>query len=244
VAWAGWRDFVRGKAQPYDDNGHGTHVTGTLAAVTDNGRGVAGAAQAAVLGAKVLGRTGSGSVSGVASGIAWCADQGAHVVSLSLGGGFSAAIADAVRHARDTRGALVVAAAGNSGPCAGSCVGFPGALPEALAVACTDAANQRCSFSSQGPEVDLAAPGQDIPSTWPAGVQPCRKTDKDCYVLSSGTSMSTPLVAGLAALVKAREPGLGHEDLRARLVATARDLGPAGADASFGAGLVQGAAVG
>lgn len=241
IAWAGWRDYIKGKAAAYDDNGHGTHVTGILAAVRDNGKGIAGAAQASVAGAKVLSRSGSGTNSAVASGIAWCADQGAGIVSLSLGGGSSQAVADAVAYAAG-KGALVIAAAGNSGPCT-SCVSYPAALAAVVAVACTDAANALCSFSSRGPEVDLAAPGRSIASAWPAGISPCKRGAHDCYVLLSGTSMSTPLVSGLAALVWSAHPAFTAGDVRARLEATARDLGAAGWDPRFGHGLVQGAAV-
>ncbi|MFO1533090.1 MAG: S8 family serine peptidase [Thermoplasmatota archaeon] len=240
--WGAWKDFVAGKATPYDDNGHGTHVTGTIAATLGNADGIAGIAPGVtVAGAKVLNRQGSGTYSAVASGIAWCADQGAAVVNLSLGGADSATVASAVSYAT-AKGALVVAAAGNSGPCT-SCVGYPAAQPEAFAVACTDAADLLCSFSSQGPEVDIAAPGKDIVSTYPAGIQPCQKRNGDCFVLLSGTSMSTPHVAGLAALVKSAHPAFTNADLRARLQATALDLGAPGADAQFGAGLVQGEAV-
>jgi thermitase len=242
TAWAGWKDFVSGKAAAYDDNGHGTHVTGTIAAGLGNGHGIAGIAPGvAIAGAKVLNRQGSGTYSAVANGITWCADNGAAVISLSLGGGYSSAVASAVSYANG-RGALVVAAAGNSGPCS-NCVGYPAAQPEAFAVACTDSANAQCSFSSEGPEVDIAAPGKDIASTYPAGIQPCARRNTDCYVLLSGTSMSTPHVSALAALVKSAHPAFTNDDIRARIQATARDLGAAGADAKFGAGLIQGAAV-
>lgn len=238
--WAEWKDFVGRKAAPYDDNGHGTHVTGTIGAVADNSKGIAGIAQVSLAGAKVLGRTGSGTNSAVANGITWCADIGSHIISLSLGGGFSQAVSNAVTYASG-KGALVVAAAGNSGPCT-NCVDYPAKLSLALAVSCTDSLNQQCSFSSEGPEVDLAAPGKDIPSTYP-NKSPCGKKDTNCYILMSGTSMSTPHVAGLAALVKSADMSLSAGDIRARLIGTAQDLGAAGQDADFGAGLIQGLAV-
>ena len=238
--WAEWRDFVSGKNAAYDDNGHGTHVTGTIGAVADNSKGIAGIAQVSLAGAKVLGRTGSGTNSAVANGISWCADIGSHIISLSLGGGFSQAVANAVTYASG-KGALVIAAAGNSGPCT-DCVSYPAKLPLALAVSCTDASNRQCSFSSEGPEVDVAAPGKDIPSTYP-NKSPCSKRETNCYVLMSGTSMSTPHVAGLAALVKSSNMTFTADDIRAQLTSTARDLGPAGADPDFGVGLIQGTAV-
>ena len=242
VAWGPWRDFVSGKTAAYDDNGHGTHVTGTIAAQLGNAKGMAGIApDATIAGAKVLNRQGSGTYSAVASGISWCADQGADVINLSLGGGYSSTVASAVSYAT-AQGALVVAAAGNSGPCS-NCVGYPARQAEAFAVACTNASNALCSFSSQGPEVDIAAPGQSIASTYPAGKSPCGRKDADCYVLLSGTSMSTPHVAGLAALVKSAHPALSMQDVRARIQATAVDLGAAGPDAQFGAGIIRGQAV-
>jgi subtilisin family serine protease len=240
--WGPWKDFVAGKANAYDDNGHGTHVAGTIAAGLGNGKGVAGVAPAVTLAAaKVLNRQGSGTYSAVAMGITWCADQGAEVINLSLGGGFSSTVANAVTYATG-RGALVVAAAGNSGPC-GNCVSYPARQAEAMAVSCTDQANALCSFSSQGPEVDIAAPGKSIASTYPAGVQPCQKRNTDCYVLLSGTSMSAPHVAGLAALVKSAHPALTMEQVRARIQATAADLGATGPDALYGAGLMRGESV-
>lgn len=240
VTWGPWKDFVSNKANAYDDNGHGTHVTGTIAAVMDNGKGIAGMAAVTVAGAKVLNRQGSGTVSGVANGISWCADIGAHVISLSLGGGYSSTIETAVNYATG-KGALVVAAAGNSGPCT-DCVNYPAKLPAAFAVACTDASNAQCGFSSEGPEVDIAAPGKDIASTYPP-LGSCGRKNSNCYVLMSGTSMSTPHVAALAALVKSAHPAFTADDLRNRITSTAVDLGAAGIDDEFGAGLIQGSAV-
>lgn len=241
ATWGPWKDFIGGKSQPYDDNGHGTHVTGTIGAVIDNGKGIAGIAQVTLLGAKVLNRQGSGSVSAVANGISWCADQGAHVINLSLGGGYSSAIEAAVKYAAG-KGALIVAAAGNSGPCS-NCVDYPAKLTDAFAVACTDEANAQCTFSSEGPEVDIAAPGKGIVSTWPAGVQPCARKNTNCYVSVSGTSMSTPHVVGLAALIKSADPSMTGAGLRTAIESSARDLGAAGVDAEFGHGLIRGSAV-
>lgn len=238
--WAEWKDFVGGKQAAYDDNGHGTHVTGTIGAVANNGKGIAGVAQVSLAGAKVLSRTGSGTNSAVANGITWCADIGSDIISLSLGGGFSQAVSNAVTYA-NSQGSLVVAAAGNAGPCT-DCVSYPAKLPLALAVSCTDSLNRQCSFSSEGPEVDLSAPGKDIASTYP-NKSPCGKKDTNCYLLMSGTSMSTPHVAGLAALVKSADMSLTADDIRARLISTAQDLGPTGADSDFGAGLIKGSAV-
>jgi subtilisin family serine protease len=240
TAWAEWRDLVGGKTTPYDDNGHGTHVTGTLAAVTDNGKGIAGIAQVSVAGAKVLDRRGLGTLSGVASGITWCADIGSKVINLSLGGPASTTVTNAVNYATG-KGALVVAAAGNSGPCI-NCVDHPAALDNAFAVACTDQDNRQCSFSSEGPQVDIAAPGASIASTYPP-LGSCGKNNSNCYVLISGTSQSTPHVAALAALIWSAHPAETVAGVRARITSTAVDLGAPGVDPEFGAGIMRGAAV-
>lgn len=236
VAWSDWKDFVQAKPAAYDDHGHGTHVTGTIGALLNNGRGVAGIAQVSIAGAKVINSNGYGSVSSLANAITWCTDIGSHIINISLGGGYSTTLANSVRYASD-HGVLVVAAAGNRGPCDG-CVVYPAALPQAVAVACTDQYNRRCGFSSEGPEVDLAAPGLSIVST---AIPSCGSTS--CYERKSGTSMSAPHVSGLAALVKSAHLDYSASQIRDRLVKTARDLGSSGNDDSFGAGLIQGSAV-
>ena len=227
--WKGGHDFVNGDADPMDDQGHGTHVAGTAAAGLNNAKGISGMGNVALYGVKVLDAGGYGSWSDIASGIRWCADHTMNrtVVSLSLGGSEpSMAVHDAVKHAVAS-GRLVVAAAGNSGPCAG-CVGYPAAYPEALAVGCTTSARSLCSFSSSGPEVDLSAPGHNILSAWHTG--------NAAYQTISGTSMSTPHVSGAAALIWSRYTNLTAADLRVKLEETARDLGPAGRDDGFGVG--------
>lgn len=236
VAWAEWKDYVQAKPTAYDDHGHGTHVTGTIGAVVNNGRGIAGIAQVSIAGAKVINSDGYGSVSKLASAITWCTNIGSHIINISLGGGYSTTLANAVRYA-DNNGVLVVAAAGNRGPC-DSCVVYPARLPQAMAVACTDQQNRRCSFSSEGPEVDVAAPGLSILST---AIATCGSTS--CYERKSGTSMSAPHVTGLAALIKSAHLGYEADDLRKRILDTARDLGASGDDRAYGAGLMQGSAV-
>lgn len=226
--YVGGRDFVSSDSDPEDANGHGTHVASIAAALADNARGIAGAAQASLLVARALDADGSGYMSHVASAMRWCADQGAAVVSMSLSGGPSAVLHDAVEYAA-ARGALVVAAAGNDG--CDDCVGYPAAYPEVVAVGCTMSGGNLCSFSSRGPQVDIAAPGYAILGA--------SATDDDGYVLMSGTSMSTPLVSGVAALVKSREPTLTASALRERLLSTARDRGATGADDAYGRGEVD-----
>ena len=236
VAWAEWKDYIQGKPAAYDDHGHGTHVTGTIGATINNGRGIAGIAMVSIAGAKVINKEGYGSVSTLANAITWCTNIGSHIINISLGGGYSTTLANAVNYAHE-RGVLVVAAAGNRGPC-DSCVLYPAALPNAMAVACTDASNRRCSFSSEGPQVDIAAPGMSILST---AIPTCGSTS--CYVKRSGTSMSTPHVVGLAALVKSEHFEYTASQIRSAIVSTARDLGADGKDRAYGSGLIQGTAV-
>lgn len=169
-----------------DDNGHGSHVAGTIAAKKD-GKGVVGVAPKARLYAvKVLDADGSGNLSDVIDGIVWAAKNKMDVANMSLGAPVdSEAMKRAVRFARGS-GVVVVAAAGNSG---GS-VGFPGAYEDTIAVAASDSADKLAGFSSRGPEVDFIAPGVDVLSAKMGGG----------FASYSGTSMAAPHVAGLAAL--------------------------------------------
>lgn len=210
-----------------DGNGHGTHVSGTVAAVTHNGVGVAGAAPLAkVMPVKVLNSSGSGYTDDVAEGVVYAVDHGAQVINLSLGStSYNTVLAQAVSYAR-AQGVVVVAAAGNSRG-SGSPVMYPAALPGVIAVAATDASDNDASFSNVGSYVDIAAPGVSIRSTVPGGG----------YASWSGTSMASPHVAAVAALLRAAVPRA--DDVEDLLLTTATDLGPAGADDATGQGLVN-----
>jgi subtilisin len=174
-----------------DDNDHGTHCAGSASAV-DNSEGVVGVSTQATLHAvKVLDCAGSGTFSDIAAGVEYVANQGWDVASLSLGGDSgSQTLHDAIQYA-DDNGVLVVAATGNAGPCT-DCVKYPAKYPECLAVSATTTDDALADFSSQGPEVDIAAPGKNVNSTVPGG-----------YTEFSGTSMATPHVAGGAGLLMA-----------------------------------------
>src|SRR5439155_17729046 len=215
--------YVKG-SKPLDDHGHGTHVAGIIAA-RDNGFGVIGVAPEATLYAvKVLDANGSGSFSAVASGIVWAVKNGMHVINMSLGGSsYSQALADAVA-AASAAGVLVVSAAGNAGCC--DTVLYPAKLPGSMAVAAVDVNDQRASFSSTGVEVDVAAPGVAILSTVPTGS--CKLCDSSGYRTLSGTSMATPHVSGVGALLMSR--GFNNLDARAHIDGTATDLGYPGFD--------------
>ncbi|WP_135854541.1 S8 family peptidase [Halorussus salinus] len=208
-----------------DDNGHGTHCAGIVGAV-DNGRGILGVAPKATLhSVKVLGANGGGSYSDIASGIEYVADQGWDVANLSLGGSASSAVEDACRYAYDN-GVLLVAAAGNSGPCS-DCVGYPAAYDECVAVSATTRSDSLSTFSSTGPEIEIAAPGSDIYSTYVGGG----------YRSLSGTSMAAPLVSGVGALLMGDPNNYSNTKARNILCQTAQPIGLSGNQS--GCGLVD-----
>lgn len=189
-------NFVNDTDHANDDQGHGTHVAGTIAQTTNNGFGVAGLAHCAtILPVKVLNERGSGSLADVAEGIRFAADAGAQVINLSLGGGRRVKVLEeAVAYARN-RGAIVVCAAGNNG----RYVESPGSEPGSFAVsALSPASDDLAYFSSRGPEVDIAAPGVNILQQ-----TICNRGRDRCeqFAAWSGTSMAAPHVAGVAALV-------------------------------------------
>ncbi len=194
-----------------DDNDHGTHCAG-IADALDNSTGVVGVSSEANLWAgKVLDGCGSGSLSAIAAGIEWAADQGFEVASMSLGASSGdRALRDAVQYAQNN-GVLLIAAAGNSGPCS-DCVGYPAAYEEVVAVSSTDSDDGLSSFSSTGPEVELAAPGGSVYSTVPGG-----------YDTFSGTSMACPHVSGAAGQLMA--DGASNAEARQQLKDNAEDLG-------------------
>ncbi len=214
-----------------DDNGHGTHVAGTIAAKANNGVGVAGVAFNSPLSiCKALGGPlGSGSTADVANCITWLHDKGAKVISMSLGGGASTTLKSAVDYAWKggaANGSVLIAAAGNDGD---ATLNYPAAYPNVVSVAATDQNDARASFSNANSDVEIAAPGVDITSTWNDGA----------YNTISGTSMATPHVAGVTAIIRARYASSTAAQIVAKLDGAVDDLGPAGRDASFGFGRVD-----
>lgn len=234
VRWRGGVDLVDGDDDPWDEQGHGTHVAGIAAASIHNGKGIAGTANVSLYAVNVFESLGA-THSDVAQGIVWCTDNAGPnvVINLSLGGSQgSTVLHDAVRYAK-ANGAIVVAAAGNSG--CSDCVLFPAKYPEVIAVSCTTPSKASCTFSSKGPEVELAAPGLEVLST-------CFEGDAS-YCVKSGTSMSTPFVAGALALAWSMHPCAAAAEVVESARALATDLGVAGKDNTFGFGLVDPKAV-
>lgn len=218
--------FVKGSKSYRDDNGHGTHVAGTIAAV-DNDIGVVGVAPEAWLyGVKVLDRTGSGWLSDVIAGIDWSVASGMQVITMSLGSsGSSSSLESAVDNAYN-QGIVIVAAAGNDN---GGAVSYPAKYNSVIAVTATDSRDNIAYFSNIGPEAELAAPGVNILSTYKGG----------SYATLSGTSMATPHVTGTVALLLASNENLNSSEVRKRLGDTAEDLGAPGRDIYYGFGLVN-----
>lgn len=199
-----------------DDNGHGTHVAGTIAAL-NNTIGVIGAAPKAQLYAvKVLDRSGSGSYSSIIAGIEWAITNKMNVINMSLGGSQGSTALEQACNAAYNAGILVVAAAGNEGTAAGTteCIGYPARYASVIAVGSITSSNVRSSFSSTGSTLEIMAPGSDIYST----------TYNGSYGTMSGTSMACPHVAGVAALVWSAKPTLTNVQLRDALKTTADDL--------------------
>jgi len=214
-----------------DGYGHGTHVAGVAAAMTNNGIGVAGLGYSStIMNIKVLGDDGVGYWSWIAQGIIWAADNGAKVINLSLGGSSGSTIVESAINYAWNKGVVIVAAAGNYGnsvPC------YPAYYTNCIAVAATNRLDELAGFSDYGDWVDVAAPGVGIISTY-------LSTSNGGYSFMSGTSMASPHVAGLAALVftvvtDSNGNGRLNDEVRARIEANCDDIGVSG----IGAGLIN-----
>jgi thermitase len=242
----GYNAFTGLRDNASDDYGHGTHCAGIAAAQINNGIGVAGIAgwtgQASVsdttytklMPVKVLDGTGSGSDSSVANGILWAANNGARVISLSLGGPDSSiTLGNAVAYAWN-KGCVVVAAAGNSGVTTPS---YPGAYPNVISVAATDSNDQLASFSNYGSWVTVAAPGVGIYSTVPTYAAGGNFGLNYNYL--SGTSMATPHVAGEAALLLAQNPALTNSQVSALITSNVDPYTPYSGNIAPGAGRIN-----
>ncbi|KIL41717.1 serine protease [Gordoniibacillus kamchatkensis] len=212
---------------PVDDVGHGTHVAGIISALVNNGIGVAGMTwYNPVMPVKVLDASGSGSTYAVAQGVIWATDHGAKVINMSLGNYADAQfLHDAVKYAYD-HDVVLIAASGNDNT---DRPGYPAAYPEVFAVAASDSNNNKAPFSNYGDYIDVAAPGVSIASTYM----------HNQYAALSGTSMASPHVTALAALIRSTNPLLKNTEVMDIMRKSAKDIGPPGKDPYFGYGLID-----
>lgn len=223
---AGWNVYDN-NANTSDVYGHGTKVAGTVAAAANNGIGVAGVAAAArIMPIRISDLTGSASYSAMAQGLTWAADRGARVANISYVAAGSAAVISAANYMK-SKGGLVVTSAGNYGTDAGIAP-----TTAMIPVSATDSNNALTSWSSFGSFVALAAPGAGIYTTTSGGG----------YAAVSGTSFSSPVTAGVIALMMSARPTMSNANVESLLYASALDLGTAGRDVYYGYGRVDAAA--
>ena len=221
-----------GIAYVNDDYGHGTHVAGIVAALQNNGKGGCGTAPGITLMAIKANayNTDSFSTSSLVEAIRYAADHGADIINMSLGRAYTVGASSpehqAIQYAVK-KGVLVVCAAGNR---SATHADWPSAYDECVTVSAMRAGNIfDTTYSNRGPEVDIAAPGSQIYSTYP----------DNTYTYMTGTSMATPMVCGVAALVKSKNPGLSVNELKQKLYQTAVDRGEPGRDDEYGFGAVN-----
>ncbi len=250
-------DFVNNDSHPNDDAGHGTHVTGTIAQTTNNSLGVAGIAfDCSIMPVKVLNADGSGTYQQIADGVYWAVDNGAEVINASLGGSSSSStMYNAVRYAYD-RGVVFVAATGNDNS---AFLSYPAAYDECIAVGAVDINKKRAPYSNYGTGMELMAPGGNTSEDengdgYADGVLQLTFSGGDptnwAYWFWQGTSMATPHVTGLIALILSGWSASGIENsgtsrienIREILHSTAEELGGAGYDTVYGYGLIDAAA--
>lgn len=246
----GW-DFINSDAHPNDDNSHGTHVAGTVAQSTNNNTGVAGIAfNTSLMPVKVLDKNGSGTAQTLADGVYYAANNGAKIINMSLGWppGYDpgTTVHNAITYAYNQEVTLV-AATGNDNA---STISYPAKYSEVIAVGATRYDENRAPYSNYGEGIDVVAPGGDtaidqngdgnadgvLQNTF----NPTSKNPSDFgYYFFQGTSMATPHVVGVAALILAQNPSFTPDQVRQRLQTTAEDKGAAGWDQYYGWGIVD-----
>jgi hypothetical protein len=224
-------DFINEDAIPEDDHGNGTHVAGIIAAEANNRTGIAGMSwQSRIMPIKVLDAQARGDPDVAAQGVIWAVDHGANVINLGLAGPTqSSALDDAIEHAY-SRNVTVVAPMGNEGTAA---LAYPAANPRVIAVAATDRLDNRLATSNTGPYISVAAPGEQIASTFKSPGGP------DTYAVTGTTAQAAAHVTGLIALMLSLNPTLAPSDIRTLLEASADDLAAPGRDNETGAGRIN-----
>jgi subtilisin len=248
----GYNFLSQGTTPPIDDNGHGTHCAGIIAAELNSAAVVGVAPEAKIYALKVLNSAGSGYTSDIIAAIQWACDNGIQIISMSLGSSVgSTSMETACNDAFVNHKVVVVAAAGNNGAArTGTNILYPARYANVIAVGATDSNNVRAYFSNTGPELDLMAPGVSILSDY-IDTDPNDDLNQDTWTMS-GTSMATPHVAGTAALIlnspeAAWQPyGFTNGDgswtsaeVTNVLIGTADDLGTKGKDNLYGYGIVD-----
>lgn len=247
AVYKGGVDIINNDADPWDDNGHGTHCAGIIAVADNNNDVVVGVApQVSLYSVKVLNSAGSGSISTIIAGLQWAVNNNMQVISMSLGASTGTTSLQQACDNAYNQGILIVAASGNDYR---STISYPAKYDSVIAVGATDSLDRRASFSNYGVGLELMAPGVNILSTY-IDVSPTDGRNID-VVYMSGTSMATPHVAGVAALVFASPIDQIYDadhdgvwdasEVRAKLQSTADDLGASGKDNVYGYGLVDAA---
>ncbi len=236
-------DFANEDPYPDDDNGHGTHVCGTIAQTTNNAYGVAGAAfGVTIIPVKSFDDTGFGIDEDIARGIRFAVDKGAKVINLSFGGEGSSAVLESAIDYAISKGAVVCASSGNDNE---GRVDYPAAYKNCIAVGATNRAKRRASYSNYGPELDVVAPGGEavpdggiIQNTYVTQGDP---TSGFGFLGMAGTSMACAHVNAVVALIKSINPSWTPDKIRSALTSTCHDLGSPGWDQQYGYGLIDAA---
>ncbi len=233
-----WIDYINSKSSAYDDNGHGTHVSGTISGTGANGIQTGVAPGTKLIVAKVFDSEGDGYLSDCILGFEWAVNNDANIISFSGGSSehdslFTTAINKVV-----AAGVVPVIAGGNDGEDGSSTITCPGDELNSLTVGATDSSDVIADFSGRGPvnlngqtyiKPDVSAPGVSVPSTYPGGG----------YAYGTGTSMATPHVSGTAALILQKNPNMKPAEVKEALKSTAVDLGSSGKDNDYGSGRID-----